>query len=293
MAQTLKIQEEPDFEILVSCKDSFSTGVPVGYDEPITPAPEVSRKRSKQSNLDPSEYMEEARNYKSAVENRDGFEAKFREDEALGMMFPTTMGVLKEKYPDKAVLVAAMGAIKKSDGSVRPIHDGTHFVQANNGIQFSDKLDHPGPPDVAGAVRAAKHTLEAMFTVSADIKAVHKLVKIRESDWRLLVCKSDSDSNVCWVNKLVYVDDLHVVAVGEQKFEALWMALAASEALGTPFGYKKFAGGRDVQIVGYRIVSLALQLASVKLEVSDFDFLKGLRRDGSATLSMSTGLPSS
>ena len=56
-------------------------------------------------------------------------------------MFPTTLGVLREKYPDKPVLIAAMGAIKKPDGSVRPIHDGTHFVQVNNGIQFTDKLD--------------------------------------------------------------------------------------------------------------------------------------------------------
>eukprot|EP00435_Cladocopium_sp_Y103_P041551 s3778_g11.t1 len=316
MAQTLKIQEDPDFGILVSCKDSFSTGVPVGYDEPIPATPEVFRKRLKQSNLDVSEYMEEARNYKSAFSNREGLEAKFREDEALGMMYPTTMGVLKEKYPDQPILVAAMGAIKKPDGSVRPIHDGTHFVQVNNGIHFDDKLDYPGPPDVAGAVRAAKDTMEAMFTLSADIKAAHRLVKIRECDWRLLVCKSDSDSDVCWVNRvgtfgvssapywwsrlfgltgrlvarvlldrwvvqLVYVDDLHVVAVGEQKFETLCMALAAYEALGTPFGYKKFAGGLDVQFVGYRIdyVGTAIGISDARGRWL-LDFLKSLRRDG-------------
>ena len=95
-----------------------------------------------------------------------------------------------------------MGAIKKPDGSVRSIHDGTHFVQVNNGIRFTDKLDYPGPPDVAGAVRAARDTQDSFFTVSADIKAAHRLVKIRESDWRLLVCKSNSDSDVYWVNKV-------------------------------------------------------------------------------------------
>ena len=315
MAQTLKIQDDPDYEILVSCKDSFSTGVPVGYDEPIEPAPAVFRTRSRQSNLDSSEYMEEARNYKSAVENKEGLEQKFREDESKGMMFPTTIGVLKEKYPGKPILVAAMGAIKKPDGSVRPIHDGTHFVQVNNGIKFTDKLDYPGPPDVAGAVRYARDTLEALFTMSADIKAAHRLVKIRETDWRLLVCKSDSDSQVCWVNKvgtfgvssapywwsrlfglagrlvsrlllerwilqLVYVDDLHVVTVGAQKFETLWMALAAYEILGTPFGYGKFAGGLDVQFVGYRI---EYQAAMVGISEARgrwlLDFLRNLRRD--------------
>ena len=62
MAQTLKIQEDPDHEILVADRDSFSSGVPVGYEEPIPPAPDVFRARLKQSNLDSSEYMEEARN---------------------------------------------------------------------------------------------------------------------------------------------------------------------------------------------------------------------------------------
>ena len=96
MAQTLKIQGDPDSEILVASKDSFTTGVPVGYEEPIPPAPEVFRTRTKQSNLDASEYMVEARNYKSAVENQEGLESKFREDEAQGMMYPTTMGVLRD-----------------------------------------------------------------------------------------------------------------------------------------------------------------------------------------------------
>ena len=47
--------------------------------------------------------------------------------------------------------------------------------------------------------------------------------------------------------------DLHVVCVGEEKFETFWITIAAYEALGTPFGYKKFSGGLDVQFVGYRV----------------------------------------
>ncbi|CAL1141183.1 unnamed protein product [Cladocopium goreaui] len=230
MAQTLKIQEDPDHEILVADRDSFSSGVPVGYEEPIPPAPDVFRARLKQSNLDSSEYMEEARNYKSAVENKEGLESKFREDEAQGMMFPTTMGVLKERYPGKPILVAAMGAIKKPDGSVRD-------------------------------------TMKAFFTVSADIKAAHRLVA------RLLLDR--------WILQLVYVDDLHVVCVGEQKFETLWMAIAAYEALGTPFGYKKFSGGMDVQFVGYRV-----DYRNMEVGISGargqwlLSFLRELRRDG-------------
>ena len=105
--------------------------------------------REKQSSLDGSEYMEVARNYESAVEDKVGLEVKFGEDESRGRMFPMTMGVLKERCKDQHTLVAAMGAIKKPGGSVRPIHDGAHFVQVSNGSVFTDKLDYPGPPDVA------------------------------------------------------------------------------------------------------------------------------------------------
>ena len=315
MAQTLKLRGDPDYSILVDEEDSFTTGVPVCYEQPIPPVPSVFRPREKQSSLDDSEYMEVSRSYKSAVENKEGREAKFREDESKGMMLPTTMGVLKEKYKDQPILVAAMGAIKKPDGSVRPIHDGTHFVQVNNGIVFTDKLDYPGPPDVAGTVRLAKATKEAVFTISADIKAAHRLTKAREKDGRLLVCKADSDTKVCWGNRvgtfgvsgapywwtrpfglvgrlvsrlllrrwsyqLVYVDDLHAVEAGEQKFETLWMALAAYEVLGTPFGYKKFSGGLETQFVGYRLdypgVSVGISGARGEWLVN---LLEDLRRD--------------
>ena len=53
--------------------------------------------------------------------------------------------------------------------------------------------------------------------------------------------------------QLAYVDDLHVVAWGEQKFKSLWMLLLAYEILGTPFDYHKFKGGLEVQFVGYEL----------------------------------------
>ena len=34
----------------------------------------------------------------------------------------------------------------------------------------------------------------------ADIQAAHRLVKVREKDWRLLCCRAHSDSPVVWVN---------------------------------------------------------------------------------------------
>ena len=68
-----------------------------------------------------SRYMAVAKNYRSAEENSKGLEDKFRKDEVLGLMFSTMMEVL---YPSQEILVAALGAIKKPDRSVRSLHDG-------------------------------------------------------------------------------------------------------------------------------------------------------------------------
>ena len=45
MAQTLKVLEDPDWEILTSVTDSYATGVPVGYKEPIARIPDVFPER--------------------------------------------------------------------------------------------------------------------------------------------------------------------------------------------------------------------------------------------------------
>ena len=286
IAQALGVFEDPDWEILVSGQDNFTSGVPLGYFEPLPRTPEVFPPKVKSRKLDESEFQSMASNYKSAVESSDKLETKFREDEKKGMMFPTTLGALKRDFPETQVLVAALGAIEKPDGTVRPLHDGTHFVQVNNRIKFQDQLQYPGPHDTAGLLREAAETREACFVVSADISAAHRLVKIRRKDWPLVCCKADSNSQTIWVNKvgtfgvssaaywwtrlfaavgrvvsrilgiqwilqLVFVDDLHLVAVGEKKFEVLWIALACYEALGTPFAYHKFAGGVRCEFVGY------------------------------------------
>ena len=79
-----------------------------------------------------------------------------------------------------------MGAIRKPNGDVRPLHDGTHYVHLNNNILFQDQLQYPDPEDAAFMVRHVQEAQEAMFGLSADISSAHRLVKIREKDWPLL-----------------------------------------------------------------------------------------------------------
>ena len=56
-----------------------------------------------------------------------------------------------------------------------------------------------------------------------------------------------------WCLQLVYVDDLHILVAGSEKFVWLWMILAAYEVLGTPFSYRKFKGGLSVEFVGFHL----------------------------------------
>ena len=82
-------------------------------------------------------------NYRFAELNATQLEEKFREDERderAGLMLCTTESEARRKYGEDAVLIAAMGAVTKANGDVRPLHDGTHGVNLNNSIRILDKL---------------------------------------------------------------------------------------------------------------------------------------------------------
>ena len=288
LALWLKAFDDPDAHILVDGDDNFANGVWVGVDKPLPRCPQVFPPKVKHRKLDDTDFNPVASNYPSAQLSSKQLEEKFREEEKLGRMFPSTLPVTVNKYGAERVRVASMAAITKPDGSVRPLHDGTHSVMVNHEIRYADQLQCPGPAEVAASVREATLTLEAPFCVSADIQAAHRLVKVREADWGYLACKSDSNSNVLWLNRvgtfgiasapywwsrlmalvgrfvghmmgchwflqLVYVDDLHGVFVGERKFLHLWIWVLAFELVGTPFGYHKFKGGLVSNFVGFHL----------------------------------------
>jgi len=285
LSQWLKKFNDPDAKWLVDEEESFSTGVCLGVDKPLPRSPQVFPEKTKHRKLDESEFSPVADNYPSAQLSSGELEKKFREEEQLGRMFPSKIGVLKQEFKDR-LRIASMAAISKPDGSVRPLHDGTHSVKVNHEIRYQDKILCPGPPEIAAMVREASESGEACFCVSADIKAAHRLVKIRRSDWGYMCCRADSSSDVVWVNQvgtfgissapywwaklaaligrfvgylfhnrwlmqMIYVDDLHGTFVGQGKFKALWIWVLAYELVGTPFGYHKFKGGFSSEFVGF------------------------------------------
>ena len=195
---------------------------------------------------------------------------------------------MRQEFGEGRLLVAAMGALQKPNGEVRPLHDGTHGIRLNNHIVIEDRLEVPGPPEMIEMAARARDTKEAPFAISADIAQAHRRVKIRRKDWPLLGCRASNASTVVWLNtvgtfgvssaaiwwtrlfgaagrwvlrvlgplwnlQVIYVDDLHIVVVGKDKFVVLWMALAAYELMGTPFAYHKFKGGLEVEFVGYSL----------------------------------------
>eukprot|EP00435_Cladocopium_sp_Y103_P050988 s1843_g15.t1 len=310
LSQWLTQFEDPDAFWLVDAEDSFATGVYVGVGRPLPRSPQVFPPKLKHRKLDPTGFQPIADNYASAQVSAKELEEKFLEEEALGRMHPSKVGILRQEYGDN-LRIASMAAITKPDGSVRPLHDATHSVMVNHEILYQDKIDCPGPAEIASIVREATETMEAPFCVSADIKAAHRLVKVRRADWGFLCCRADSTSDTVWVNhtgtfgvssapfwwaklagllgrfvgymfhqrwmmQMIYVDDLHGVFVGPQKFLFLWIWVLAYELAGTPFGYHKFKGGYASEFVGFHI---RYDQAEVGISVKRGDWLMSWIKD--------------
>ena len=274
LAQSLHILVDPDWEILTQGEECFARGVAIGTDAPLPRTPQVFREREKWRDLDKTLF--------------EAYIQKFREDEKLGMMIPMTLATAQERFGADRVLVAAMGAVLKPDGGIRPLHDGIHGVNVNNRIKILDRVEVPGPAEIMQMVQMTFESSEACFALSADIRHAHRRVLIRERDWGLLGCRASTSAKTVWANTVgtfgissaaywwtrlfglvgrwvlrilgntwimqcTYVDDLHLVSIGSEKFLNLWIALCCYEMVGTPFSYHKFKGGLTVDFIGYQL----------------------------------------
>lgn len=136
LSQWLKRFGDPDAHWLADVEDSFATGVFVGVDKPLPRSPQIFPPKLKRKKLDDTEFMPIAENYVSAQVSSKELDDKFREEEKLGRMHPSKLGVLQQEY-GSTLRVAAMAAILKPDGTVRPLHGATHSVMVNHSIVFT------------------------------------------------------------------------------------------------------------------------------------------------------------
>ena len=199
LAKTAELMGDADWEILTEGVDNYCSGVPLGFREEV---PHLYDHKTKWRKLDEDLPEWDRPNYSSASVNAKQLLEKFREEERLGRMASTTLGALKQDYPEDRIRVASMGAIRKPDGTVRPVHDGTHGVHVNQEIKQLNLLSVPGPAEVAWLVRQAHEQRDAPFALTGDVAAAHRLVLIRKSDWALLACRAENDSPTIFVNRV-------------------------------------------------------------------------------------------
>ena len=89
-----------------------------------------------------------------------------------------------QKYPGSSLRDAAEDILDKPDGGHRIIHDGTHGVQLNNEINITDRLENPGPRELAAIMNLSVAAGErVIFGLNADVAKAHRRVKVKEDDW--------------------------------------------------------------------------------------------------------------
>ena len=160
-------------------------------------------------------------------------------------------------------------------------------MQLNNEINITDRLENPGPRELAAIMNLSVAAGERMiFGLNADVAKAHRRAKVKEDDWGVLACKTSASSDTIWLNKtgtfgvasaaywwarlmgvvgrfalnamlddwffaLIFVDDIHMVSGGGNRWLSLWRFITLLEMAGLPFSFDKFRGGFQMDFVGF------------------------------------------
>ncbi len=227
-----------------------------------------------------------AENYPSAEESKEIILRQFQEEEKLGWMYPLSEAEARRRFGDR-LRVASLAAIPKDEHTVRVLFDGTHSVQVNNEITITDRLEFPCPSELAQVMEHCQlQNYGVVVSIAADIMKAHRRFLHCSEDHGLLGCKADSSSKTIWINRvgtfgvacaalhfgrlagaifrmvirvlkqqpcfqLLFADDLKLVVSGETKYLDLWSMIVVWLLVGTPFSWKKFRGGLELDYVGF------------------------------------------
>ena len=100
---------------------------------------------------------EDKENYKSAKLQADSLRAQFEDEVTKRWMMKLPYSAAREKWHSRLV-VAALAALEKSDGTLRVVHDGTHGVRVNPRIRNATSK---GAPAAARDVSSCGKTADA------------------------------------------------------------------------------------------------------------------------------------
>ena len=293
LAQSLRLVGDPDVDILDTDESScFTKGVHLGHIHQLGPTPQVFRAKIKETVYDQSDWTLEMNNYFSGSEEEASkiLQQQFEEEEAASRMKPISTAEARRQYPGDSLRIAAQGILEKPDGSYRVVHDGIHGVHLNNQIRIADKMDNPGPREMACVMETSLSAGErVIFAVNGDVSKAHRRVRVKQQDWGVQAARTDRNSNTVWLNKvgtfgvasaafwwsrlmgligrfalatcmkdwifiLTFVDDLHMAFGGTNRWLTFWRLMACLEMVGIPFSYKKFVGGFQLDYVGFWII---------------------------------------
>ena len=74
-----------------------------------------------------SEFVAEAKNYKSAKEVSDKIQQQLQAEEQEGFVYPLSLAEARKRFGSK-LRIASLGAIDKESGDVRVLFDATHSM---------------------------------------------------------------------------------------------------------------------------------------------------------------------
>lgn len=284
LEETMKKMGDEDFAIITQeVEDNYVSGRRVGVEKPIPPAPLVFRGKAKGRKYDETPFEPEAVNYSSAEEAKLLIQRQFEEEEKLGSLSESEA---RKRFGGR-LRIASLAAIPKDEKSVRVLFDGTHSVQVNNEIKISDQLEFPTPAELARVMEVSREQdWGVVLAIAADIMKAHRRFLHDERDHGYLCCRADSHSKVVWVNRvgtfgvacaalhfgrlagavfravmrilkqqpcfqLLFADDLKWIVGGPSKYLDLWTLIVSWIMVGTPFSWKKFRGGLELDYVGF------------------------------------------
>lgn len=289
LGETLRLVGDPDFEIFHRTKDSFATGVPVGYKMSLPRNPALYEEKVRWKKYDEMEEAESKDNYSTAT--TEILETQFEEERKAGRMEVTTYEQALKKY--KHLKISAQGAIEKSDSTFRIIHDGSHDVAINPFIKIPDQMRCPNAGEGRTVMEYSSEERPGVhFGLHMDVSKAHRLFLHREQDRGLLCCRTDkkplSPNSRIWLNKvgtfgitsasywwsrlasgigrliigmmennwfwqLIFADDVRYQCHGPDKYLLLILSLFLWVIFGTPISWHKCAGGLEADWLGYHL----------------------------------------
>eukprot|EP00971_Amphidinium_carterae_P122507 2425511-Amphidinium_carterae.1 len=101
VGKSLRIAGDPDWRVMASARESYSTGVPVGTEKPLPRVPAVYSRKMRWRTLDDTLFQDDMANYRSTEGLEDVIEKQFLEEAVEGLMFRVSESEAKNRYGEK------------------------------------------------------------------------------------------------------------------------------------------------------------------------------------------------